>query len=79
MLAVINSDEETPDPNELAAQLKRDNLMMLQFGVAKELGKSLIEVRNMTLEELIGWSAYFQVLNEEQEKEFEKSETKKIS
>ena len=46
--------------------------MMLQFGVAKELGKSLVEVRSMTLEELIGWSAYFQVINEEQEKEFEK-------
>jgi hypothetical protein len=46
--------------------------MMLQFGVAKELGKSLVEVRNMTFEELIGWSAYFQIVNEEQEKEFEK-------
>ena len=27
--------------------------MMLQFGVAKELGKSLVEVRNMTMEELL--------------------------
>ena len=47
--------------------------MMLQFGVAKELGKTLTEVRNMTLDELLGWSAYFQVINEEQEKEFEKA------
>tara|TARA_R100001198_G_C5223013_1_gene204545 strand:- start:1383 stop:1538 length:156 start_codon:yes stop_codon:yes gene_type:complete len=47
--------------------------MMLQFGVAKELGKSLVEVRSMTIQELIGWSAYFQVINEEQEKEFEKA------
>ena len=47
--------------------------MMLQFGVAKELGKTLTEVRNMTLEELIGWSAYFQIVNEEQEKEFQKA------
>tara|TARA_R100000353_G_scaffold2147_1_gene3181 strand:- start:458 stop:613 length:156 start_codon:yes stop_codon:yes gene_type:complete len=47
--------------------------MMLQFGVAKELGKSLVEVRSMTLEELIGWSAYFQIINEQQEKEFEKA------
>jgi len=47
---------------------------MLQFGVAKELGMSLTEVRTtMTPEELIGWSAYFQVLNEDQEKELEKS------
>ena len=51
--------------------------MMLQFGVAKELGKSLVEVRSMTLEELIGWSAYFQILNEEQEKEFEKAKRRR--
>jgi hypothetical protein len=47
---------------------------MLQFGVAKELGMSLTEVRTtMTAEELIGWSVYFQILNEDQEKELEKS------
>ena len=51
--------------------------MMLQFGVAKELGKSLVEVRNMTFEELIGWSAYFQIVNEEQEKEFEKTKRRR--
>ena len=38
--------------------------MMLQFSVAKELGKSLVEIRDMTVEELIGWSAYFQIINE---------------
>tara|TARA_Y100000052_G_scaffold25319_1_gene28718 strand:- start:413 stop:568 length:156 start_codon:yes stop_codon:yes gene_type:complete len=46
--------------------------MMLQFSVAKELGKSLVEIRDMTVEELIGWSAYFQIINEEQEKELQK-------
>jgi hypothetical protein len=47
---------------------------MLQFGVAKELGKSLREVRaSMTVEELIGWSAYFQILNEDQQKELDKA------
>jgi len=51
--------------------------MMLQFGVAKELGKTLTEVRNMTLDELLGWSAYFQVINEEQEKEFEKAKRRR--
>ena len=45
--------------------------MMLKFGVAKELGKTLQEIGEMTEQELIGWSAYFQVVNEEQEKEFE--------
>ena len=47
--------------------------MMLQFGIAKELGMSLAQVRQMTLEEVIGWSAYFQILNEDQEKEINKS------
>ena len=47
---------------------------MLQFGVAKELGMSLSEVRTtMTQEELIGWSAYFGVINAEQQKEMDKA------
>ena len=45
---------------------------MLQFGVAKELGKSLSEIKQMTLDELVGWSAYFLIINEEQEKELQK-------
>ena len=51
--------------------------MMLQFGVAKELGKSLGEIRNMTIDEIIGWSCYFQIINEEQEKEFEKAKRRR--
>jgi hypothetical protein len=51
---------------------------MLQFGVAKELGMSLTEVRNtMTAEELLGWSAYFQILNEDQQKEMEKAKRRR--
>ena len=46
---------------------------MLQFGIAKELGKSLTEIRQMTVEESIGWSAYFQILNEDQEEEMRKN------
>ena len=46
---------------------------MLQFAVAKELGKSLNEIRNLTLNELLGWSAYFQILNEDQEEEMQKA------
>ncbi len=57
--------------------MKKDNLMMLQFGVAKELGKTLSEVRNMTLDEILGWSSYFQVINEEQEKAFEKAKRRR--
>ena len=51
--------------------------MMLQFGIAKELGKSLVEIRNMTLDEILGWSAYFQIINEEQEKAFEKAKRRR--
>jgi|TARA_R100001129_G_scaffold526_2_gene489 hypothetical protein len=47
--------------------------MMLQFGIAKELGMSLVQIKQMTLEEILGWSAYFQILNEDQEKEINKS------
>jgi len=47
---------------------------MLQFGVAKELGMSLSEVRaTMTPEELLGWCAYFSVINDEQQKEMDKA------
>ena len=47
---------------------------MLEFGIAKELGMSLSELRSkMTPEEIIGWSAYFQILNEDQEKEIAKA------
>ena len=46
---------------------------MLQFSIAKELGKSLAEVRQMTLEEILGWSAYFQILNEDQQKEIDRA------
>ncbi len=46
---------------------------MLQFGIAKELGMSLVQIKQMTVEEILGWSAYFQILNEDQEKEINKS------
>jgi|TARA_R100001015_G_C4461145_1_gene48017 hypothetical protein len=45
---------------------------MLQFAIAKELGKSLSEIRQLTMNELLGWSAYFQILNEDQEEEMQK-------
>ena len=45
---------------------------MLQFAVAKELGKSLSDIRQLTMNEILGWSAYFQILNEDQEEEMQK-------
>ena len=51
---------------------------MLQFGVAKELGMSLSELRaTMTAEEIIGWSAYFQILNEDQEAAMKKARSRR--
>ena len=42
---------------------------MLQLGVAKELGYTLTRLKaELTMEELLLWSAYFDLLNEEQER-----------
>jgi len=46
---------------------------MLQFGIAKELGKTLSDIRSMTMEEAMGWSAYFQILNEDQDRAIERA------
>ena len=54
----------------LKDQLKKDNWLRLCFGVAKELGMTLMQLRNTTTDaEIMGWSAYFSLLNEEQEKQ----------
>ena len=42
--------------------------MMLSFGVAKELGYTVQELHErITLEELLGWSCYFSLLNKQQD------------
>ena len=42
--------------------------MMLSFGVAKELGYTVQELHErITMEELLGWSCYFGILNRRQE------------
>jgi hypothetical protein len=41
----------------------------LQLGIAKELGYSLVRLnQEVTMEELLLWSAYFELQNEEQER-----------
>jgi hypothetical protein len=41
----------------------------LQLGIAKELGYSLARLnQEVTMEELLLWSAYFDLQNEEQER-----------
>ena len=43
--------------------------MLLQLGVAKELGYTLARLnREVTLEELLIWSSYFDLQNEEQDR-----------
>jgi len=42
---------------------------LLQLGVAKELGYSLARLnQDVTLEELLIWSSYFELQNEEQQR-----------
>ena len=50
----------------------------MQFGIAKELGMTLSQLRSeMTAEEILGWSAYFGILNEDQQKELEKAKRRR--
>lgn len=48
--------------------------MMLAFGVAKELRITLSALfEQMTLEELLGWSAYFSIVNRLRKEEADKA------
>jgi len=52
--------------------------LLLQFGIAKELGMTLSALRaEMTPEEVIGWSCYFGYINDEQEAAIEKSKRRR--
>ena len=47
---------------------------MLSFGVARELGMTVQQLHaNVTPEELMGWSAYFTIINKQQEEAMEKA------
>jgi hypothetical protein len=47
---------------------------LLQLGVAKELGYSLARLnQEVTLEELLIWSSYFELQNEEQDRRMKQS------
>ena len=70
MLAVIqNPEEKQTDMKSTEKELSKDNLLLLQLGVAKQLGYSLAKLnQEITLEELMIWSAYFELCNEDQER-----------
>jgi hypothetical protein len=54
-------------PKALQKELKADNWLMLSFAVAKELGMTLTRLwAEVTPEELMAWSCYFAILNEQQ-------------
>ena len=47
---------------------------MLSFGVAKELGYTVQELHErVSLEELLGWSCYFSIINKEQDAAMKKA------
>jgi hypothetical protein len=47
---------------------------LLQLGIAKELGYSLARLnQEVTLEELLIWSSYFELQNEEQDRRMKQS------
>ena len=54
------------------AQLDKDNYLYLQFFVAETLGITLGHLqKNMTIEELYAWNAYFTLKGEREEKAYE--------
>ena len=58
----------------LKATLEQDNYLFLQFFIAEKLGMTLADLRaSMSLEELLGWSAYLSVKSDREEKEMERS------
>jgi len=51
---------------------------MLQFGVAKELGYTLLELNEkLTYAELLMWSSYFAIINRRQEEELKKAQRRR--
>jgi hypothetical protein len=58
----------------LARQLKKDGQLLAELLVAKELGYTLVELREkMTQEELLIWHSFFTLQREEEEKTINKS------
>lgn len=69
---------ETSIQKALEEELEKDNWMMLSFGVAKELGMTVQQLHaNVTAEELIGWSAYFGIINRRQDQAMKKAQRRR--
>ena len=62
----------------MTKQLKKQNSLLTELHVAKELGMSLYRLRReMTPEELWLWVTYFNLQNEEQEAAMKKAATRR--
>jgi hypothetical protein len=62
----------------LKSELEADDWMMLCFGIAKELGMSVSRLlAEVSYEEILGWSCYFSILNERQEKAMKEARRKR--
>ena len=62
----------------LEKEIEADNMLMLSFGVAKELGMTVQQLHNnVTQEELLGWSCYFSITNRRQEQAMKKAQRRR--
>ena len=52
---------------------------MMIYSLANELKKSVSELcKTLTLEEMIGWAAFYDIRNEEQKKEQDKTQRRSV-
>lgn len=62
------------NPTPLKAKLDKDHYLFLQFFIAEKLGMTLAQLRaTMSMEELLGWSAYCSLKSDREQKEMERS------
>ena len=62
----------------LKAQLKKENNLLAELHVAKELGMTLGQLRReMTYEELWLWLTYFGLINDQQEEQMKKAQRRR--
>ena len=76
-----NEDEEAEelDIKALKAQLKREQSLLAELCVAKELGMTLTRLRSeITYEELWLWIAYFGLMNDQQEEQEKSAKTSSV-
>ena len=62
----------------LKSQLKKENQLLAELHVAKELGMTLGQMRReMTYEELWLWLTYFGLMNDQQEERMKKAQRRR--